>query len=310
MLSRVAESLYWMSRYMERTDGILRMLKINYASSQDDVREFSWKPVLRLFTYADGEEVDLLEYNSREVLIYMVTDKENPNSILNLVTKARENARSVQDHITTELWQSLNGFYHIMREEQLARSLKYDDPVSALDSLIKQSVMYYGIINITMTRGEGYAFMNMGKYIERATQSANILDVRFGDAEYDEASVDPTYWKYLLLSISGYQLYLKTYRGGFEGKNIVEQIVLNIDFPRSILRAIDQLQQNFKRLIDEGHTDKSRAIEFMLGRLKSKLSYTTVDAIMQQGLHEYLGEVKSTLHEAGNALSRNYFAYA
>src|SRR3984885_16039532 len=145
MLSRVADSLYWMSRYMERVDGILRMLKINYASSQDDIQEFSWKPVLKIFTYLEDEEIEALAPNTREVLLFMVTGKENPNSVLNIVTLARENARSVQDHITKELWQCLNDFYHTIRDEQVIRGLNADDPISILDVLIRQGVLYYGI---------------------------------------------------------------------------------------------------------------------------------------------------------------------
>src|SRR5690349_11009481 len=121
MLSRVADSLFWMSRYMERTDGILRMLKINYASSQDDMHEFSWKPVLRIFSYLDEERAAAMASQSRTVLQYMITDKENRNSVLNIVTRARENARSVQDHITKELWQCLNDFYHTIRNEQAGK---------------------------------------------------------------------------------------------------------------------------------------------------------------------------------------------
>src|SRR3982750_1240255 len=103
MLSRVADSLFWMSRYMERADGILRMLKINYASSQDDIQEFSWKPVLKIFTFLKEGEAAALAQNTRNVLQYMVTDKENPNSVFNIVTQARENGRAVQDHITKEM---------------------------------------------------------------------------------------------------------------------------------------------------------------------------------------------------------------
>src|SRR5690349_9632573 len=133
MLSRVADSLYWMSRYMERTDGILRMLRINYASSQDDTQEFSWKPVLRIFSYLGEAEAAAMAQRSRAVLQYMVTEKENVNSVLHIVTRARENARSVQDHITKELWQCLNDFYHTIRDEQLVRILHKEDPVSTLD---------------------------------------------------------------------------------------------------------------------------------------------------------------------------------
>src|ERR1700726_3871026 len=148
MLSRVADSLYWMSRYMERTDGILRMLRINYASSQDDLQNFSWKPVLSIFTYLDPDRAATMANQSRAVLQYMVTDRENSNSVLNIITHARENARSVQDHITKELWQCLNDFYHTIRDERLVQSLNREDPVTILDKLIKQGLLYYGTMDI------------------------------------------------------------------------------------------------------------------------------------------------------------------
>ncbi len=309
MLSRVADSLHWMSRYVERADGILRMLKINYASSQDDMHEFSWMPVLKIFTYLEEDQFPSIGNESRKVLQYMVTDKENPNSVLNIVTKARENARSVQDHITKELWQCLNDFYHTVRDEQLTLWLSQEDPVSVLDVLIKQGVLYYGTIDITMARGEGYTFINIGKFLERATQSADILDVKFSDVEYDIASADTTYWKYLLMSIAGYELYLKTYRSGFEAKNVVEQIVLNKDFPRSILYSIGQLLRYFTRLKSERNQESFQKIEFLIGKLKSKVNYSTTDSIMRQGLHKYLFDIKTELNEISVSLNQNYFAY-
>src|ERR1044072_8000114 len=175
MLSRVADSLYWMSRYIERSDGILRMLKVNYAYSQDSISEFSWRPVLRLFTYLQEPEAKKLETNPRAILQYIVTDKGNPNAVVNIVTRARENARSVQDHITKELWQCLNDFYHTVRDEQLLEWLYKEDPITALDILIKQGFLFYGTSDITMAGGEGYSFMNIGRFLERAIQSADIL---------------------------------------------------------------------------------------------------------------------------------------
>jgi len=309
MLSRVADSLYWMSRYMERTDGILRMLRINYASSQDDLQDFSWKPVLRIFTYLDEERAAAIAKHSRGVLQFMVTDKENSNSVLNIVTHARENARSVQDHITKELWQCLNDFYHTIREEQVVRGLYTDDPVSILDVLIRQGVLYYGITDITMARGEGYAFLNIGKFIERGVQSADILDIKFSDLQYDFTRTDTTYWKYLLLSISGYELYLKTYRSGFDARNVVEQIILSPDFPRSILYSVNRLQLHFERLKGERNREAYQKIDFMIGKIHSRIRYSTVDSILEQGLHAYLIRVKEELYEVGNTLNQHYFAY-
>jgi len=309
MLSRVADSLYWMSRYMERTDGILRMLKINYASSQDDIQEFSWKPVLRIFTYLDEEQSTAIAHQTRTVLQYMITDRENANSVLNIVTRARENARSVQDHITKELWVCLNDFYHTMRDGQMARGLQIDDPVSILDVLIRQGLLYYGITDITMARGEGYAFINIGKFLERGVQSADILDIKFSDLQYDLTRTDTTYWKYLLLSISGYELYLKTYRSGFDARNVVEQIVLNEDFPRSVIYSINQLQRYFERLKSDRNKEAYQKLDFMIGRIRSRVKYSTVESILRQGLHPYLNGVKEELYEVGNAFNQHYFAY-
>lgn len=310
MLSRVADSLYWMSRYMERADGILRMLKINYASSQDDLHDFSWAPVLEIFTYLEDEQYGMLGNDSRKVLQYMVTDRENPNSVFNIVTRARENARSVQDHITKELWQCLNDFYHTVRDEQMIGWLNLEDPISILDILIKQGLLYYGTIDITMSRGEGYSFINLGKFIERGTQSADILDVRFSDVNYEITLADTTYWKYLLMSISGYELYLKTYRSGFEARNVIELIVLNRDFPRSVLYSINQLMRYFTRLRSDKNAAAFQQIEFLAGKLKSKINYSTTDSILRQGLHEYLAEVRTELNEIGVALNQQYFAYS
>lgn len=310
MLSRVADSLFWMNRYMERTDGILRMLKTNYALSQDDSHYFSWMPVLKIFSYLSEEEATEIASQGRTVLQYMVSDKENPNSVLNIITQARENARSVQDHITKELWQCLNDFYHTVRDEQLLEWLYKEDPITALDVLIKQGLLFYGTTDITMARGEGYSFMNIGRFLERAIQSADILDVKFSDSKYDFANTtDTSYWRYLLLSISGYELYLKNYVSGFEAKRVVEQIVLNDHFPRSVIYSIDQVSRYFERLKSEQTTSAYTSIDFMIGKVKSRVRYSTPESIMQQGLHEFLTGVRSELYGIGTALSQHYFAY-
>lgn len=309
MLSRVADSLYWMSRYMERTDGILRMLKINYASSQDDIQEFSWKPVLKIFTQLNDEESVALQYDTRTVLHYMLIGKENPNSVLNIVTLARENGRSVQDHITKEMWQCLNDFYHIMRQSTLEELiLEEEDPITTLDSLIKQGLLYFGTTDVTMARGEGNSFINIGKYLERAIQSTDILDVKFSDMHYQlDKITDTTYWRYLLMSISGYELYLKTYRSGFEAKQVVDQIVLNEQFPRSVIYSLIQLHRYFERLKNERNAEEYNKIDFMIGKLKSKIKFSTPDSIVFEGMHHFLNETKRSLFEIGRSLSKTYF---
>ncbi|MCO4294395.1 alpha-E domain-containing protein [Solitalea sp. MAHUQ-68] len=311
MLSRVADSLFWMSRYIERSDGILRMLKINYATSQDVLNDFTWRPVIKIFTGLNDNSLVELETNSREVLRYMLINKENHNSVLNIVTLARENARSVQDHINKDLWQCLNEYYHTIKDSSIERSLQKDDPVSVLDILIKQGMLYYGTTEITMERGEGRSFMSIGKYLERAIQSIDILDIKIGAVETSAGLLsDTSYLKHLLLSIGGYELYLKNYRKGIEAQSVVEQVVFNNDFPRSVLYAINQLYRYFDRLNNELSTNQNQKLLFMIGKLQSRVKYSSVDGIYEEGLHNYLSHLKKELFGVGNALGEHYFAYA
>jgi uncharacterized alpha-E superfamily protein len=309
MLSRVAASFYWLSRYIERSDGLLRMLKINYASSQDTVQEFTWEPVMRIFAGLDADETDSLENDSRAVLKYMVTGKNNSNSILNIITLARENARGVQEHITKDLWQCLNEYYHTVKDPRLDRALQREDPIGVLDVLIKQVMLYYGTVEITMERGEGRAFMNIGKYLERAIQSVDILDTKFSSiSENPDLLTDTTYWKHLLLSLGGYELYLKTYREGFEAENVLEQVVLNVDFPRSVIYSVNNIQRYFDRLKNESNVDDYREMSFQIGRLQSRIKYSSVKSIKQEGLHLFLTQIRSELYSIGNSLNQHYFA--
>jgi uncharacterized alpha-E superfamily protein len=296
---------------MERTDSLLRILMINHLSSQDDIQTFTWRPVLKTFTELEEEEISKIERNSRHVLQYMVLGRDNPGSVLNMVVQSRENARSVQDNLTKELWQCLNEFYHVVREPRLQYALQYEDPVTVLDSLIKQGMLYYGVTDITMFRGEGLCFMNLGKYLERTIQSADILDLKFNDLSYDlDKTTDTTYWKYLLMSVSGYALYLKRYRSGFEARNVVDQVLFNIDFPRSILYSVNQLHRYFGRLKGDQNMEGYNKVDFLIGKLKSRLQYSDVQGVSHIGLHHYLAEITADIHAIGSTLNQYYFAYS
>jgi len=288
---------------------MLRMLKINYASSQDTVREFTWEPVMRIFADSDKAETDALKNDSRQVIRHMVTGKENANSVVNIITLARENARSVQEHITKDLWQCLNEYYHTIKDPKLERALLREDPISVLDVLIKQVMLYYGTVEITMERGEGRSFMNIGKYLERAIQSVDILDTKFGSISNNpDLLTDTTYWKHLLLSLGGYELYLKTYREGFEATNVLEQVVLNNDFPRAVIYSINNIQRYFERLKNNSNLEDFRELSFRIGRLQSRIKYSSVKSIRSDGLHDYLAQTRTELFSIGNALSEHYFA--
>jgi uncharacterized alpha-E superfamily protein len=227
------------------------------------------------------------------------------------VSRARENARSVQDHITKELWQSLNEFYHVVKEDRLSMMLEFDDPVTTLDGLIRQSMLYYGISETTMFRGEGFSFMNMGRYLERAIQAVSLLDVKFSDLSYDmQKTAEVTYWKHLLLSISGYALYLKTYRSAFEARNVIDQVIFSTSFPRSVLYSVNQLQRYFERLKNDADSEGYRKIDFMIGKLRSKIQYSNLQHVSEVGLHNFLTDLNQELQQIGSALNQYYFAYS
>ncbi|QXV66008.1 alpha-E domain-containing protein [Mucilaginibacter achroorhodeus] len=309
MLSRVAASFYWLSRYIERSDGLLRMLKTNYASSQDSVAGFSWEPIMRIFSGADDDMVKSLGNESRAVLKFMVMERDNPNSIVNLITLARENARSVQEHIPTDLWQCINEYYHTVKEPRIGNGLRKDDPIGILDVLIKEVMLYYGTAEITMERGQARSFMNIGKYLERAIQSIDILDVKFGPINTNpDLLLDITYWKHLLQSIGGYELYQKTYRDGLEAHNVIEQVILNNDFPRSVIYSVNNIQRYFDRLKNNSNVNDYREISFQIGKLQSNIKYSSVKSISQMGLHQYLTGLRDDLYKIGNSMNEYYFA--
>jgi uncharacterized alpha-E superfamily protein len=311
MLSRVAASFYWLSRYIERSDGMLRMLKINYASSQDTVQEFTWDPVIQIYAGLEDVEATKLENDSRAVLKYMVTGKTNNNSVLNIITLARENARGVQEHITKDLWQCLNEYYHVIKDSKIEKGLQREDPIGVLDILIRQVMLYYGTVEITMERGEGRSFMNIGKYLERAIQSVDLLDTKFGTLDENPNLLrDTTYWKHLLLSLGGYELYLKTYREGFEARNVLEQVALNNDFPRSVIYSVNNIHRYFERLKNESNLDDFRELSFQIGRLQSRIKYSSIKTIREEGLHNFLTQIRGELYGIANRLNEYYFAHS
>jgi uncharacterized alpha-E superfamily protein len=228
-----------------------------------------------------------------------------------MITQARENARGVQDHITVELWTCLNEFYHVIRDDRLIYALQHGDPITVLNSLIRECMLYFGVTDITMFRGEGLCFMNVGKYIERAIQSSEILDIKLNNLSYDlDQPTDTAYWKYLLMSISGYSLYLKQYQSGFEARNIIDQVLFNVNFPRSVLYSLNHLHRYFERLSSDKNVEGFNKVHFRIGKLKSKVQYSNVQSVSHIGLHDYLKEITSEIDEIGSTLNQYYFAYS
>jgi uncharacterized alpha-E superfamily protein len=152
--------------------------------------------------------------------------------------------------------------------------------------------------------------MNIGKYLERAMQSVDILNVKFSELNYSlEERSDPTYWKYLLLSISGYEIFLKSYRSALDSRNILHQIVWNEHFPRSIIYSVRRLKQSFETLKTDRTTEAYKALSHMIGKLESHIRYTDLKDIEEKGVKDYLNHIKLELMAIGNALNHYYFQF-
>lgn len=294
---------------MERTDGMLRMLRINFITSLDRAADFSWKPVLGMFTQLNAEQIAAIEHHSDAVLKYMICQRDNPNSIRNIIGRARENARGMQDHVTKEVWESLNEYYHLMNGKEIEIAIDNQEQILILGDLINRGLLFFGICEVTMPRGAGWDYMNLGKFTERAIQTVDILDVRFSQIDYDlNNPSDIPYWRNLLLSLSGYELYLKQYRGGLQSRNVADMAIFNPEFPRSILYCVTRLQRYLEDL-QEKNQGESPVAQKQIGKLKARLQFTEMEEIAEMGLHRFLKDIRSELYAFGDALSRTYFAY-
>jgi uncharacterized alpha-E superfamily protein len=297
-----------MARYMERTNGMLRILRTNYISSQDEVKDFNWHTLLRNYSDAGAEEMEAIGNNSVRVLEHLLLDKQNGGSVINNITRARENGRAVQDHITKEVWQCLNDYYHLIRDKNIYSQVKFGDPVTALDSLIYQGMLYHGTVDITMARGEGFNYLNAGKFLERAILSADMLNIKLTELEYNlEAPVELPALRYLLYSLSGYELYLKTHRGNLKADFVIQQILYNEQFPHSIAYCLRQLFRYFERLETESLPESYKQLEFLIGRAMNNVKYSIINTSDGEGLKNFLKQTRNELVGIAAAFNQFYF---
>lgn len=308
MLSRVAESVFWLARYMERTNGLLRVLRTNYIASQDDVANFNWRSTLQTYGYLKSDEIASIQYNSRKVLQYVMLDRDNDASLINNITRSRENARSVQDNIPKEMWQALNDFYHLIRDTSIDRLVKFGDPISALDMLLRQGLCLHGTIDITMARDESYSYLNIGRYIERGIISIDVLSIQLREVAFDlSQSEDAPLWRYLLQSLSGYELYLKNNKGLLRADLIIRQILHNQNFAHSINYCLQQTQRYFQRLQQDSTGESYQQVEFLLGKTVNNLKYSSQNFMDAHSVNNIVLNTRNDIFETTQALNQNYF---
>lgn len=313
MLSRIADSLFWLNRYMERSDCQLRVIRTNYILGFDTPLEddFSWKDIIALFSHSSDENAVEHAKTVFSALSYLIANTKNFNSIKVLISKARENARGVQDNITKEVWEQVNQQYHIVNDPQLEKKITGSRSLEMIDLLDQNSVMFYGVTDSTMPRGLGWNFMNLGKFIERCTLTIDTTLAHFKiiDRQLNKTQ-DILFWRNLLLSLSGYELYLKTYTRGQHNNNIVDHVVFNKDFPRSIIYSLERIKRYLDEVAEDTKMEGSSSLQKQLGRICSKVEFADMNMIKEMSLPVFLYSLRKELVEFSNQLTRIYFSYA
>lgn len=313
MLSRIADSLFWLNRYMERSDGMLRLAGTHYIFSLDkDVNgTSSWKPVLEIFTESEDDYLNSIENNTEESLKHLLLDNSNSNCLKILVNKARENARGVQDHITKEVWEEVNQMYHLINQPDLRYKIDSFHGLEVIEPMIKHTVMYTGITDITMPRGTGWCFMNLGKYIERCLQTIAFAEKQLEITNFREADTnDLLQWKYLLFSLSGYELHVKTYRSSNHNYNVLHQVLINENFTRSVMYSMQRIELYLNKIIGKEINEERAALMRDFGRLFSKVRYMELDSLNKETVPVFFEDIKKGLVEFNQRVVQHFFSYS
>ncbi|HRP90323.1 MAG TPA: alpha-E domain-containing protein [Edaphocola sp.] len=303
MLSRVAENLFWMGRYMERSNSQLRAIRTYYVSVQDGIPFMNPTEINDVFNqHNDETEKELVDR-----LFDVIFNTDIDNSIISNIFKARENARSVQDHITIELWHTLNEFYLMIRDRQLQNNMKSGDPISVFDGLIQQCMLYFGVLDSYMYRGEGYYFLNFGKFIERAT-----FTLRFSQIQYEYSNgfkaigEELLTWRYFLFAMSGYEFYLKSHAGNIEPKEIFNQMMDDVLFPHSIAYSFLQIDFFGEKLSEHYPNKDSEDLKFVIGKANAALKFRE-QWKSDDNLFEFTKKLNHYILEIVSNLNKNYF---
>jgi uncharacterized alpha-E superfamily protein len=311
MLSRVAERIYWMSRYVERAENTARCIDVNLHLQLDlPGGEASWEALLQTMS---SSEVFMLKYGraTREkVLHYLSLDAENPNSIFSCIAQARENARCVREICSSEMWTVLNRYYLILKDpETLKRML--EDPHTFFISVKEVSQLFGGVAWGTMSHGEAWRFLRLGRMLERADQTSRILDVKYflllPSPTLVGMTLDSVQWTALLKSVSAFEMFRKRY-SLVTPRNVSEFLMLDDSFPRSIRFCMGELERSLQRIAQETPDGMNRESIRMTGKLRAELEFSTIEEYVKSGLHEMLDRIQQKLGELHNAIIHEFFS--
>ena len=313
MLSRTADHLFWMARYTERAENTARMLDVNYQTAllpqSDAVALLGWQGLLSITELLPAYTALHGEITARNVMGFMVTDASNPSSIVSCLSAARENARAVRGTLTTEVWETLNQTW--LEVKRMCKAGEFEpDPGQFFEWVKFRSHLSRGVTLGTMLMDEALYFMRLGTFLERADNTARLVDVKFhalqgdffGTASEKNQEYDFYHWSAILRSVSGFEVYRKVYRDVIRPERVAELLILRPDMPRSLLASLNEVVKNLELVAN----DQSGETHRRAGKLCAELKYGRIDEILATGLHAYLTQFLERVNDLGTHISRDF----
>ncbi|MFN9479158.1 MAG: alpha-E domain-containing protein [Betaproteobacteria bacterium] len=316
MLSRTADHLFWMARYVERAENTARMLDVNVSTSllpqTAEEAERGWRAMLGISELQAAYDDRHAALTAREVIDFMARDPNNPSSIYCCLQAARENARAVRGALTTEVWETHNDTW-LELQRHLRSGLLERDPQQFFEWVKFRSHLSRGVTIGTMLKDEAFYFARLGTFLERADNTARLLDVKFhetappsfGAASEDEGidhHRDFYYWAAILRSVSGFEIYRKVYRDVITPPRVAQLLILRADMPRSMANCLNEVCANLEKV----RNSHSRETERRAGLLRAELQYGRIEDIEAQGLHVYLTRFLERINDLGSRISQDF----
>jgi uncharacterized alpha-E superfamily protein len=310
MLSSTADHLYWMARSMERAENTARMLDVTYRmsllkhSTLEPAQE--WSAMLSISGLLDQFVEKHEEINQENVIRFMASDEENPVSIRNSLHSARENARAVRGTITSEMWEALNHTWLQMAAMPM-QSIRRNGVSAFFEWVKERSHLSRGITYGTLLRDDAFRFLRLGTFLERADNTARILDVKYHillpSLEDVGGAADYYQWGALLRSVSAFETYRRVYRDAITPRRVAELLILRADMPRSLHACMEAVNQQVEAL----NGPKSGDLVRLAGRLHSEMRYGKIEEIISLGLHEYLTDTLTRIYAISDCVNTTYF---
>jgi uncharacterized alpha-E superfamily protein len=311
MLSRVADNVFWMSRYIERAESVARFIDVNLNLTLDlgEQMDQQWAPLV----YTTGDQSVFLEryktFNRENVWNFLTFDAANPNSILSCLKYARENARTIREVVPSVLWEEVNKFYLLVRAAATGSAL--DNPAAFLDEVKLRSHLASGIQDALMTHDEAWHFARIGQLLERADKTSRILDVKYfillPSLSEVGTPLDVIQWAALLRSASALAMYRRG-RGRIVPEQVADFLILDADFPRSIRYCLTRAELSLHAISGSALNTFRNKAEQTLGLLRAELDYTHIREIIDGGLHEFIDGFQTRLNDVGAAMHETFFS--